>query len=423
MPHFQRGHVPAFLINRNFALFTLGSFVAATGSWSAAVAIGWLVLELGNSTFLLGLAGFAQMIPLLVLSYPAGALSDRVDRRKIMLLAQVGGLAVATVLTGTALLGLVSIPLILLASLAMGVFNALAWPVWTVFIKDLVGPENLRRAVALNAVRFNITRVIGPVIAGWLLAQFGATTCLVVSTACIVPMIGAIVVIRTTPPPRREPEPWLPALKLGVSYSWGTPHVRELLLTAGVIGLLVMPWQNFLPSFARDILRAGPQGYGWLLAAIGAGAVAGAFATGHPLISRSPRQALAIFALLSGVSLTLFALSTSLWLSLVTCAGVGFASIAFMVVANATLQLSVRDDLIGRVMGLYTVVNAGVMPVGSLIQGAISEQVTLATTVAGAGIGAALLGVLLARQTVRGGAGARAYSESPEPTGKAEAPG
>jgi MFS family permease len=411
-----RERASAAFINRNFTLFMIGSFVAATGSWSQAVALGWLVLELGNSTFLLGLAGFAQMIPLLVLSYPAGALADRVDRRMMMILSQCGSLLASVVLMASAVLGIVTIPLILAASLALGVFNALSWPVWTVFIKDIVGAKHLRHAVALNAARFNLTRVIGPALAGWMLAQFGAATCLVVSTACIAPMIVSIIAIRLAPAPKREPEQWLSALKLGVSYAWRTPHVRELLITAGVIGILVMPSQSFLPAFARDILRAGPQGYGWLLAAIGAGAVVGAFATGHPLISRSPRRALAVFALISGLCLAVFAQSTSLWLSLATSAGVGFASIGFMVVANATLQLSVRDDLIGRIMGLYTVVNAGVMPVGSLVQGALSEQITLATTLMAAGIAAAALGLLLARQVARGGIAATAYSQ---PTGQA----
>jgi predicted MFS family arabinose efflux permease len=208
--------------------------------------------------------------------------------------------------------------------------------------------------------------------------------------------------IRLPPTPKRPPEPWLPALRLGLSYSWRVPHVRELLIVAGVVGVLIMPAQAFLPAFARDVLNAGPQGYGWLLAAVGAGAIFGAFVSGARWVTRSTRVAMAAFALIGGVSLTSFAVSQWLPLSLLTAAGVGFASIGFMVVTNSTLQLSVRDDLIGRVMGLYTVVNAGVQPVGSLVQGVLSEQITLGTTLAGAGVGAILLGLAIIRWVGKG---------------------
>src|SRR5256885_749677 len=165
----------SLLINRNYTLFMIGSFVSATGSWIQTIALGWLVLDLGDSAFLLGLVGFARMIPLLLLSFPAGALADRFDRRKMLVISQWGATFTAAPLAIATWLGVASIPLIVALALIAGVFDAFAWPVWSVFIKDLVGPERLRTAVAVNSTRFNLTRIIGPAIGGVLLASFGTT--------------------------------------------------------------------------------------------------------------------------------------------------------------------------------------------------------------------------------------------------------
>src|SRR5919199_79275 len=174
----------SLLINRNYTLFMVGSFVSATGSWIQSVALGWLVLDLGNSAFLLGLVGFARMIPLLVFSFPAGALADRVDRRRMLMLTQCGSVMTAAPLAVATGLGLASIPMIVALALLAGLFDAFAWPVWSVFIKDLVGPEWLRTAVAVNSTRFNLTRIVGPAIGGVLLASFGTTLCFAVSAVC-----------------------------------------------------------------------------------------------------------------------------------------------------------------------------------------------------------------------------------------------
>ena len=392
-----------------------GAFVSATGSWAHAVAVGWLVLELGNSTFLLGLTNFAQMLPLLVLSFPAGAVVDRFDRRTLLLIAQSGAMLAMALLTVATAVGFVSIPLILALAVAGGLFNALGWPAWSVFIKDLVGPEHLRSAVALNTARFNLTRVIGPALAGLILARYGTTACLAVAAVSALGVVFALWSIRVTPVEWLPSRPWLPALREGLDYAWSVAPVRDLLLVTGILGFLAFPYQAFLPAFARDVLVAGPEGLGLLLTAVGVGALGGAVLSGSRWAARSPQGLMAGLVMTTGLALAGLAASRRLEYAIAALGVVGLASIGYLAVANATLQLSVRDDLVGRMMGLWTVVNAGMMPLGSLALGAAAENAGLTNTVAAAGIGVALLGLATIRRARRPGA-ADPLDGRPEPT-------
>jgi MFS family permease len=389
------GLVSRALINRNYALFMAGSFVSATGMWAQAVAIGWLVLDLGNSTFLLGLTNFASMVPLLVLGFPAGAIVDRFDRRKLLFFAQGGSMVVVTLLAAAALLGFISIPLILGLALASGLSNAIGWPTWSVFIKDLVGPQHLRAAVAMNTARFNLTRVIGPAIAGVLLARYGAASCLVIAAVSSLGVLVALLAIRLPPPTLGPARDWLGSLREGLEYAFNHATVRALLLVTAALGFLAMPMQSFLPAYARDILGRGPETLGILLTAIGVGALGGAALSGGRLAARMPMAVMAGLMVATGVALTALAFSQRLELSLLTLAAIGAATIGYLSIANATVQLATREDVIGRVMGLWTVVNAGVAPVGSLVIGAAAEQTGLPATFAVAGAGCALVGVAM----------------------------
>jgi hypothetical protein len=195
---------------------------------------------------------------------------------------------------------------------------------------------------------------------------------------------------------------WLPALKEGLVYAWRERAVRDLLLRTPALGFFIFPYQAFLPAFARDVLGTGPEGYGYLLTAVGVGAIAGAGFAGTRWAARYARPAIIITAALSGVALAAAAVSTHLLVAAVTLAVLGLVSISYLAVANASIQLATRDDLVGRVMGLWTVVNAGTTPVGSLAIGAASERVGLTTALAGAGIACALCGIVAARAMALG---------------------
>jgi MFS family permease len=395
------------LINRNYALFMAGSFVSATGTWAQAVAIGWLVLDLGNSTFLLGLANFASMVPLLILGFPAGAIVDRFDRRKLLFVGQGGTMVVVILLAASALLGFINIPLILALALAGGVFNAISWPTWSVFIKDLVGPEHLRAAVAMNSARFNLTRVFGPAVAGLILAQYGAGACLAVAAVSSCGVTLALLAIRVPTPSLGPARDWVTSLREGIEYAYRHHAVRSLLITTGVVGFLVLPLQSFLPAYARDVLGRGPETLGILLTAIGVGAIGGAALSGGRLAARRPVAVMAALTLVTGAAMIGLALSQRIEVALFALAVIGATSIGYLSIANATIQLATREDIIGRIMGLWTVVNAGVTPIGSLAIGAAAERTGLPPTFAVAGVGCTLLGIVmlfLARR-IRGSTG------------------
>jgi MFS family permease len=376
--------------------------VSATGSWAQAVALGWVVLELGNSAFLLGLTNFASMIPLLIFSFPFGAIVDNYSRRNLLLMAQVAlGLSWA-ILAVAAVFGFLTIPLILVLSVVGGLSNALGWPTWSVFIKDLVGPEKLRVAVSLNSARFNLTRVIGPAIAGIILARWGAAACLVVAAVSIVPVIVTLLMIPPKPVMKTVGRAWLPALGEGLQYAWREPAVRDLLILTAVLGFFALPYQTFLPAFARDVLGSGPEGLGFLLTAVGFGALAGAVFSGSRISVRRPVAVLAVTAIITPAALAVTAYSRSLEFAVVWLAIVGLSSTAYLAIANATVQLATRDDLVGRVMGLWTVVVAGFTPLGSLVMGAAAEAFGLTIALAGAGVASiAVSAVILRRWAVR----------------------
>jgi MFS family permease len=399
-------------INREYSLFMAGSFFSASGMWIQSVAIGWLVLELGNSAFLLGLAGFARMVPLLFASFPAGLLADRCDRRQMLLLAHCG-LVVATVpLAVTAWLGVASIPLIIALALLSGVFDAFAWPVWTVFIKDLVGPEHLRTAVAVNSTRFNLTRIVGPAIGGILLARWGAPLCFAVSLLGFLALIGALLLVDCRVRGWPDRTPWLPALREGLSYSWGELPVRRLLLISAAFGLFGMPYQHLLPAVARDSLGLGPEGLGLLMSAVGVGAIAGAILSGTRLVARSTPYLLIGLPVGLGMGLIVLGLVDVVPVAGVALGAVGLYSVAHMAIANATLQLVVRDDMVGRVMGLWTVLQGGMMPVGSLLLGAVADVTSLGAALVAAGLGVAAVPLMVGARS-----GFRLETPTEQPSG------
>jgi MFS family permease len=402
----------ALLINRNYTLFMVGSFVSATGSWIQSVALGWLVLDLGDSAFLLGLVGFARMVPLLVFSFPAGALADRVDRRRMLMITQWGAALTAAPLALATWLGLASIPLIVGLALLAGLFDAFGWPVWSVFIKDLVGPERLRTAVAVNSTRFNLTRVIGPTIGGLLLAAWGVTLCFTVAAVAALGVVVACSLIRLPPYPARANLPWLPALGEGLRYAAATPQVRRLLLLTTGLGLFALPYQQLLPAVAREMLSQGPEGLGLLMAAVGLGAIFGSIMSGTALVQRNAPKLLVGLPIGLGLAIVALGASTSLLPAALALAAVGLCSIGYMSIANASIQLAAREDLVGRVMGLWTVVQAGVMPLGSLMLGAVADAIGLPTTLALAGAAASAIALALNGRALTSGGSSRGWRRS-----------
>lgn len=379
------------LANRNYALFLAGAFVSSIGSWMQMVALGWTVLQLSNSTFLLGVLGFVQLAPVLLLGAVGGALADRVDRRSFLFKTQTIAALLGALLAALQFAGYATVPVLLAVAAANGTISALNSPAWMSFIKELVGPEQLRRAVAINSARFNLSRIIGPAIGGWLLVVAGPAACFTVYAVSFIGVLAALAAMR----PGRPAAPIASGMPTkGVLAVARNPQLRAVLLPALGLTILVMPYSNFLPAMARDVFHTGAGGLSLLLTATGIGAISGAILSGLPFVARKPRQALAVLQVVAGGMLAAFAWSPTFALGLACIVVFGAAVIGYMTTANATIQLAAEPGTEGRALGLWIIVNQGMVPLGSLLIGAATNVVSVRTALGCAGLGCVICGVV-----------------------------
>jgi predicted MFS family arabinose efflux permease len=378
------------LANRNYMLFLCGAFISAMGSWMQVVAQGWLVLQLSDSAFVLGLLGFVQLAPVLLFGALGGSLADRVDRRNFLIQTQMVSAALAVLLAVLQYMGRTTIPILLAIAGGNGLMNALNSPAWMSFIKELVGPEQLRQAVAINSARFNLSRILGPAIGGWLLVSFGPAACFAAYATSFIAIQGALFAIDKHRPAANS------TLKRpsGVLSVAKNPQVRAVLIPALGLTILAMPYSNFLPAMARDVFQAGAQGLSILLTATGVGAIVGAILSGSKLIGNRPRHALAMQQIIAGCIPAAFAWSPSFWLGALCIVAFGAAMIGFMTTANATIQLSAEPGTEGRALGLWTIVNQGVVPLGSLGMGAAAQLIGTRSAIGFGGLGCPACGLL-----------------------------
>ncbi len=391
-PHRGRRFSP--LANRNYALFLIGAFVSSLGGWMQSVAIGWTVLQQDNSIFLLGLLGFVQTAPVLVLGVPAGSLADLADRRRVLLVTQTAAAALTSLLAILDWMGKASVVVLLVIATGNGIVAALNGPSWQAFIKELVGPEQLRRAIALNSARFNLTRILGPAIGGWLLVTAGAAACFTANAVSFLAVIAALLAIHTNRTPTAAPTG-----RSGIAGTLEvarTPAVRAVLMPAIGLTVLALPYGAFLPAMARDVFQAGAGGLSALLTATGFGALVGAFISGLPAVARRPGRALAALQIAAGAALAAFAWSPNMYLGMACIAVFGTALIGYLATAGATIQLAAAPGTEGRALGLWMIVNSGLVPIGSLAIGAISDLANVRLALGSAGLGCALAGLAAA---------------------------
>jgi MFS family permease len=363
------------LRHRNFRLYVTGQIISLTGTWMQSVAQGWLMHRLTHSAFWLGLLGFTQFLPVMLLSLWAGAVIDRMDRRRLLCMTQGAFLVQAVVLATAVTTGVVQPWMVLVLAGVFGTVNAFDMPARHSFVVEMAGRDDLSNAIALNSAVFNSARIVGPAVAGVLLATVGEGGCFWLNALSYVAVLATLARMDL---PRREflrRGPSLGAgLAEGVRYAWASRPLRNLLLLLGVTAGIGFQYQLLLPVYARDLLHAGPRVYGLLLTAFGAGALLGALRlTGRP---GRPGLRLNLFVGLGacGAGLAWFAWSRLVPLSLLAGALAGFGLIVYVGSTNTLLQLTTDDRYRGRVMSLYTLMFAGTTPVGALGAGAIAQR-------------------------------------------------
>ena len=384
------------LRSRDYRLFWSGSFVANLGVWVQQIALGWLVYDMTRRASLLGTIGFCGNLPVLTLGLVGGAIADRASRRTIMLSTL--GVIAATALTLAALTasGLLAVWHVIAISMVAGTASALYTPAMQAVIPSLVEPSELLGAISLNSVQFNLARALGPALAGVGYGRIGPAGCFAANGAGFLAMTLLLARVRL---PRRPPgaaPPVARALREGLGYARAHPVIARALLLAAVVSLFGFPYIILLPALARDALGLDAAGLGYLMAAVGAGAVVGGLAL-SAAGERPHKERLAVgTAVAFGLTLATFAIVRSARGTALVLFTLGVLQTVCVASLNTTIQLTVHDGMRGRIMSMMTVILFGFATTGGLLAGFASDRVGVPAALAAGGvvIAAAAAGVL-----------------------------
>ncbi len=387
--------------HRNYRRFFLGQAVSLIGTWMQLVAQAWLVYRLTGSAVLLGTVGFASQMPVFLLSPIGGLVADRHDRRRILLGTQTAAMLLALVLALLTLTGRIQIWQLLALAALLGVTNGFDIPARQSFVVELVGRQDLVNAIALNSSMFNGARIVGPAVAGVMVAAVGEGWCFLANAASYVAVLGSLLALRL--PTRTEPAEARTSPLAQILEGWGfvarTGPIRALLLLLGLVSLTGMPYAVLMPVMADDVLHAGARGLGLLMGASGTGALAGALVLARRSSLRGLGGWVAWAALGFGVALIAFSISRRFWLSVLLLLPVGFALLLQMSSSNTLIQSMVPDRLRGRVMSVYSMMFMGMAPLGALVAGALAERLGAPAAIALGG-GVCIAGALAFRSAL-----------------------
>jgi len=374
--------VLASLRHRNFRLFISGQMISLIGTWMQSIALSWLVYRLTHSSALLGLVVFAGQIPVLLLATIGGTVADRHSRHRIVIATQAASMVLAFVLAGLTLTGLIQVWQIFTLSIGLGIVNAFDIPARQSFIVEMVGRDYLTNAIALNSSVFNGARILGPAIAGILVAAIGEGWCFFANGASYIAVITGLLLMDVPPVKRARPTgSALAHMAEGFHFVWKSRPIRALLLLLGVTSLTGMPFSVLMPIFADQILHGGARGLGILMGMSGVGALTGAlFLAGRPNL-RGLGRVIAGSSLGFGSSLILFGLSKVFWLSGLLLISVGFFMLSQMASSNSLIQAMSPDHLRGRVMAVYSMMFIGMAPFGALFAGFLAQRIGAPLTV------------------------------------------
>jgi len=377
------------LNHRDYRLFWSGQAVSVVGTWMQTVGQSWLVLELTDSPFKLGLVGALQWTPMLLFSFVGGAIVDRVPKRRLIIATQTALTIQAFTLGLLVWTHVVQYWHVAVLAFLLGLVNTADIPARQSFIVEMVGPEDLINGIALNSAEFNAARVVGPAVAGLLISRFGIAQAFFLNGASFLAVIAALLAVRAEGLPRPQGGGSMAQqIAEGIRYATRSPRVSLILSLVLAISIFVVNYNVMVPLLARDVLHQGAHGFGLLMAAIGAGALTGAIALALLGQGRPPLSVVVLPALLlSAVTLGLaavrqFGVAAALLVLL------GIFHTLFLANCNTTLQLGVPGELRGRIMGLYAFVFSGVTPIGSLLMGSVAETFGVpAAYAAGGGLG------------------------------------
>jgi len=383
--------------HRNYRLYFFGQIISLTGTWMQSVAQSWLVYRLTGSASMLGMVGFASQFPVFLLAPVGGSFADSHPRRRSLIVVQVSAMILAVLLAALTFTNRIeSWHIVLFASL-LGVVSAFDIPIRQSFVVEMVGRDDLMNAIALNSSMMNGARIIGPAVAGVLVAAVGEAWCFLLNAISFLAVIVCLMMITVgNRPPAEHPGARLDAIIEGFRFVLRTRPIRALLILLGVVSLVGWPYQVLMPIFAAQILNGGPRGLGLLMGSSGIGALIGALL----LAGRQGVRGLGDWVMLScaglGVSLVFFAFSRNFWVSMLLLLPVGFCGMVQMASSNTLIQAMVLDQFRGRVMAVYSMMFMGMSPIGALIAGLLANSLGAPLAIA-AGAVICVVGALIFR--------------------------
>jgi MFS family permease len=385
------------LRHRNFQLFFSGQLISLIGTWMQTVAQAWLVYRLTSSALLLGSVGFASQFPVFLVAPLGGITADRVNRQRLVIATQTASMILAGILAALTLTHRVHVWHIFLLAGLLGVVNAFDIPGRQSFLVDMVGKDDLMNAIALNSSMFNGARVIGPAVAGILVAKIGEGWCFAANSISYIAVIVGLMLMHVHSPAHVSKHSPIEDVIEGFRWVNQTKIIRAILLLLGLVSFVGMPYTVLMPIFADKILHGGARGLGILMGATGVGALFGALT----LAAKSGVKGLGRWVIYScaglGVSLFCFSFSSSFWLSVALILPAGYSMMLQMACSNTLIQTMVPDRLRGRVMSVYSMMFMGMAPFGAFFGGALAHRFGAPITVASGGIACVLGAIWFAR--------------------------
>ena len=364
------------LQHRNFQLFIAGQLTSLIGTWMQSTAQLWLVYRLTNSAALLGVFGFANQIPILVLASVGGYVGDRYNRHHGVIWTQTASMILAFLLAALTLTHSIKVWHLIFIAFLVGIVNAFDVPIRQAFLVQMVGKEDLPNAIALNSSIFNGARVVGPAIAGFAIAWIHEGWCFFLNGVSFLAVIAALLAMRI---PKTEPkhngESPLQNFVQGFRFAMNDLPIRSALLLLSALSLFGLQYSVFLPVFAKDILHSGARGFGLLMSTAGVGAVLGALHFAARTNYKGLARWIAFTSTTCAVCLVAFSQSRVFWVSAAVLLVVGFAATSQMAATNTVVQSRVPDELRGRVMAVYATMFMGVQPIGSLLAGGVAKHI------------------------------------------------
>jgi MFS family permease len=382
--------------SRNYRLYFLGQSVSLIGTWMQKTAVSWVIYSLTHSTFMLGLTLFASQFPSFLFSLLGGVVSDRYNRFRVLLTTQVASMLQATLLAILILAGHYAVWEILSLSVLLGIINAFDVPARQSLVYEMIDDKKyLPNALALNSSMVNLSRLIGPAIAGFVLEKLGDGTCFLLNALSFLAVIGSLLLMKL---PKYVKEVHTKnafgELREGFAYLKNTPSITFVIVMLGLISLFVLPYSTLLPVYAKDIFKGTASTFGILDSVIGLGAFSGAIFLASLKPGNNLKKVLAINTLVFGTGLVLFSHEGNYPLALVFATVAGFGMMSQVTVSNTLIQTTVEPSMRGRVISFYAMAFFGMQPLGGLLIGSLSKWIGTPDTMLAEGIFALLIGLL-----------------------------